>query len=34
MSGASLSRAVSGAAEAYSATDVGIAVAADGGGQR
>jgi hypothetical protein len=34
MSGASLSRSVSGAAETYSATDVGIAVAADGGGRR
>jgi hypothetical protein len=34
LSGAALSGAVGGAAEAYSATDVGIAVAADGGGKR
>lgn len=34
LSGAALSGAVGGAAESYSATDVGIAVAADGGGKR
>ncbi|HTU96131.1 MAG TPA: hypothetical protein VMF14_09855 [Solirubrobacteraceae bacterium] len=34
LSGAALSGALGGAASSYSATDVGIAVAADGGGKR